>query len=82
MMKLQAIAERQSLESSDESVDEDGLLMSKEASAAPTTTPLEYTISPAKKLTFLGLYFLLNIALTISNKHLLVKVGIMSSRVA
>lgn len=82
MMKLQAIAERQSLESSDESVDEDGLLMSKEASAAPMTTPLEYTISPAKKLTFLGLYFLLNIALTISNKHLLVKVGIMSSRVA
>jgi hypothetical protein len=73
MMKLEAIAaERQSEESVEEG------LPSKEISdlAKTTATPLEYTISTARKLTYLGIYFLLNIALTISNKQLLVQVGI------
>ena len=36
-----------------------------------TTTPLEYTVSTSRKLTFLGLYFLLNLSVTLSNKALL-----------
>ncbi|KAF2208929.1 hypothetical protein CERZMDRAFT_48365 [Cercospora zeae-maydis SCOH1-5] len=36
-----------------------------------TTTPLEYTVSTNKKLTYLGLYFLLNLSVTLSNKALL-----------
>ncbi|KAM3424100.1 hypothetical protein BST61_g11351 [Cercospora zeina] len=34
-------------------------------------TPREYTVSTSKKLTYLGLYFLLNLSITLSNKALL-----------
>lgn len=42
-----------------------------------TATPLEYTVSMSKKLTYLALYFLLNLSVTLSNKALLriVRVG-------
>lgn len=36
-----------------------------------TATPLEYTVSMSKKLTYLALYFLLNLSVTLSNKALL-----------
>lgn len=41
-----------------------------------TATPLEYTVSTSRKLTFLGLYFLLNLSVTLSNKALLRQVRI------
>jgi hypothetical protein len=39
-----------------------------------TATPPEYRVPLVKKLIFLGLYFLLNITLTLSNKELLIEV--------
>ena len=45
-------------------------------SAQPATTqPAEYAVSTSKKLTYLGLYFLLNLGVTLSNKALLRSVG-------
>ena len=37
-------------------------------------TPPEYRVPLVKKLTILGLYFFLNISLTLSNKELLIEV--------
>lgn len=42
-----------------------------ESQEQPSATPLEYTVSTSKKLTYLGLYFLLNLSVTLSNKALL-----------
>lgn len=36
-----------------------------------TPTPVEYSVSTSRKLFYLGLYFLLNLAVTLSNKALL-----------
>lgn len=37
----------------------------------PAAAPVEYSVSTSRKLFFLGLYFLLNLAVTLSNKALL-----------
>lgn len=73
---------RVSMESSDRSeadsrVEENRELLGKEerdleaATIRSTATPVEYTVSTSKKLVYLGLYFLLNLAVTLSNKALL-----------
>ncbi|KAI5362787.1 Putative sugar phosphate transporter domain-containing protein [Septoria linicola] len=46
-------------------------LASASAESTTNATPLEYTVSTTKKLTYLGLYFLLNLSVTLSNKALL-----------
>ena len=47
-----------------------------ESQALPpsVTAPLEYRVPLVKKLIFLGLYFFLNISLTLSNKEILIEV--------
>lgn len=71
------VSDRSDMESRTEEIHE---LLNKderdvEAQASPaqttTITPLEYTVSTSRKLTFLGLYFLLNLSVTLSNKALL-----------
>ena len=42
----------------------------------PPAQPLEYSTSTTKKLVFLGLYFFLSLGLTLSNKALMKKVGL------
>jgi hypothetical protein len=44
------------------------------------SVPVEYTISTSRKLSFLALYFLLNLSVTLSNKALLKIVRSSSSR--
>lgn len=39
--------------------------------ATSPSTPVEYSVSTSRKLFYLGLYFLLNLAVTLSNKALL-----------
>jgi hypothetical protein len=51
------------------------LLESQSPLTPATPTPPEYQVPLRKKLTFLGLYFFLNIALTLSNKELLLEVS-------
>lgn len=46
-------------------------LEAQKAVPPPSTQPAEYAISTSKKLTYLGLYFLLNLGVTLSNKALL-----------
>lgn len=55
--------------------DEMSLLESQSPLTAATPAPPEYQVPLRKKLTFLGLYFFLNIALTLSNKELLLEVA-------
>lgn len=42
-----------------------------QTTSADTSTPVEYTVSTGRKLAFLGVYFVLNLSLTLSNKALL-----------
>lgn len=44
-------------------------------SQQPSSQPAEYNVSTRKKLTMLGMYFLLNLGVTLSNKALLKSVG-------
>lgn len=73
----------QSMDSSELSAideEDDELLQTPEdleaqKATSPTSQPAEYTVSTSKKLTYLGLYFLLNLGVTLSNKALLRSVG-------
>lgn len=44
-----------------------------------TPAPVEYTVSTSRKLFYLGLYFLLNLAVTLSNKALLRAVSVIAN---
>lgn len=46
-------------------------LEAQKVAPPPSTQPAEYHISTSKKLSYLGLYFLLNLGVTLSNKALL-----------
>ncbi|KAF7196622.1 GDP-mannose transporter GONST5 [Pseudocercospora fuligena] len=63
--------ENHELLSKDEQDDRD--LESQARDVAKEDAPVEYTTSTVRKLVYLGLYFLLNLAVTLSNKALLRK---------
>ena len=65
--------ENHELLSKDEHDDRD--LESQARDATKEDAPVEYTTSTVRKLVYLGLYFLLNLAVTLSNKALLRKVS-------
>jgi len=78
MIHLDAIAEHEEKYSMEEGSEAttDSLLGEKDiesqdmiaAHAQLTAAPAEYQVSLARKLTFLGLYFILNLGLTLTNK--------------
>ena len=75
------MSEKRSMDSWTSSMDDhaevNGMLESQktESDLMPeSSTPTEYLVPLSKKLTYLGLYFCLNVALTLSNKQLLLKV--------
>jgi len=69
------LVEKPSLESSrtsSELFSEDEMLLEAQPTAPePTNTPLEYTVPFAKKISYLALYFVLNLSLTLLNKSIL-----------
>jgi len=80
--RLLELSERSSMDSRTSSVDDhvalNGLLEAQgdqDTLSDGTPIPSEYLVPLSKKLTYLGLYFFLNVALTLSNKQLLMKVG-------
>ena len=60
--------------SNDRVHDDEALLESQPAVIESTATPLEYSVPLGKKLSYLALYFLLNLSLTLSNKAILQQV--------
>jgi hypothetical protein len=73
--RLRELSEKDSLDSwrssTDTAAEIDELLESQLKAEDVLETPLEYLVPLYKKLTFLGFYFVLNVALTLSNKQLL-----------
>lgn len=73
-MKMETIAERQSLDSATSTsttvgmLEKGGLLESQTELPTPSSAPPEYRTSSTKKLLFLGIYCALNLGLTLSNK--------------
>lgn len=63
--------ESQTEEESHELLDKDERDLESQTPVEANATPVEYTVSTHKKLFFLGLYFLLNLSVTLSNKALL-----------
>ena len=70
---LVELAEKQSMDGSISTMDEDDSLLESQPVSLGTTAPLEYSVPFSKKLTFLVLYFVLNLSLTLSNKAIMQK---------
>jgi hypothetical protein len=75
--RLALLSEKGSFESfrsSLEHAEVDRLLEAQVPRPEEASTPPEYTVPLSKKLAYLGVYFCLNVALTLSNKQILLKV--------
>ena len=77
-----SIDEKDSLENSDSESASSLLLDARELEAQPelhsTSTPPEDLVSRRTKITFVALYFFLNLSLTLSNKSVLTRVSALS----
>lgn len=71
--KLSWEEERNSSSSTDHLLQDEDVYDEKHEQPEQQPAPVEYTVPAAKKLMYLGLYFILNLGLTLSNKAVMQK---------